>query len=123
MVALDNDKTERVRIVGIDTPETVDPRKPVGCFGPEASTRAKELLFGEEVILERKPDENRDKYDRLLRYITLNGEDVGALLIREGFAKSYPYFPHPRLESYEELQDEAKEAGKGLWGACTQKGR
>ncbi|MEK7591345.1 MAG: S-layer homology domain-containing protein [Patescibacteria group bacterium] len=109
---------ETVRIIGIDTPETVDPRKPVQCFGKEASNKLKELLEGEDVILETNPAEDRDKYDRLLRYVDLDGEDIGAKMIEDGYAYSYKQYPHPRLEEYNDLEKEAREENRGLWGSC-----
>lgn len=111
-------RRERVRIVGIDTPETVDPRKSVQCYGPEASARATALLSGRDVLLETKPDEDRDKYGRLLRYVRLNGVDIGAELVEEGYARAYDWYPHPRMETYDALQREAKQGRRGLWGAC-----
>ncbi len=121
VVRLQNGSQEHVRVIGIDTPETVDPRKSVGCYGPEASAEAKHLLTDKDVILTSKPDEDRDKYHRLLRYVSLAGQDVGALLIRQGFARAYDYFPHPRLHQYDALQAQAKAEGRGLWGACGRK--
>jgi|GEM_PF-3437483 len=112
------DTIETVRIIGIDTPETVHPSKPVQCFGKEASAKLKELLDGEEVTLEQNPVEDRDKYDRLLRYVDLDGEDIGASMIEEGFAYSYKQYPHPRLAEYNELEQEAREERRGLWGSC-----
>jgi len=111
-------KTARVRIVGIDTPETVDPRKPVQCFGKEASQHMRELVEGKDVVLQSKPDEDKDKYGRLLRYVQLEGDDVGAGMIRDGYAFSYKYFPHPRLELYNKLEQQARENDRGLWGAA-----
>lgn len=116
VVALQGGKEATVRVEGIDTPETVDPRKPVQCFGPEASAAMHTLVEGKSVILELKPDEDKDKYGRLLRYIRLNGEDIGARLIREGYAFSYRSFPHPRLQDYNALEKEAKKEKRGLWG-------
>ena len=115
-VQLTNGDDERVRIVGIDTPETVDPRKPVQCFGEEASARMKELVEGKSVVIEKKPDEDRDRYDRLLRYVIMDGEDIGALMISEGYAFSYKPFPHPKLREYNALEREARTEGRGLWG-------
>lgn len=112
-------KTEKVRIIGIDTPETVDPRKPVQCFGKEASARLKELLTGKAIELENNPAEDRDVYDRLLRYVELEGEDIGATMIREGYAHSYRKYPHPRLETYNDLEAEARTANRGLWADCS----
>ncbi|MDD5041968.1 MAG: S-layer homology domain-containing protein [Candidatus Peribacteraceae bacterium] len=109
---------ETIRIIGIDTPETVHPSKPVQCFGKEASAKLKELLDGEDVTLEKNPAEDRDKYDRLLRYVNLGGEDIGASMIEEGFAYSYKQYPHPRLEEYNALEQEAREENRGLWGGC-----
>lgn len=66
------DKTETLRLIGIDTPETVDPRKEVKCYGREASDRAKAMLNGKSVYLESDPTQGeRDKYNRLLRYVYL----------------------------------------------------
>lgn len=109
---------ESVRIIGIDTPETVHPSKPVQCFGKEASNALKEVLDGEEVTLEKNPAEDRDKYGRLLRYVEMDGVDIGASMIEEGFAYSYKQYPHPRLEEYNALEKEAREENRGLWGTC-----
>lgn len=109
---------ETVRIIGIDTPETVHPSKPVQCFGREASAALKEVLDGEEVTLEKNPAEERDKYGRLLRYVHIDGVDIGASMIEEGFAYSYKQYPHPRLEEYNTLEKEAREESRGLWGSC-----
>lgn len=114
------DKVESVRIIGIDTPETVHPSKPVQCFGKEASAKLKELLQGKEVALEKNPAEDRDKYDRLLRYVNLDGVDIGAKMIEEGYAFSYKQYPHPRLEAYNTLEQAAREENRGLWGSCTE---
>lgn len=111
---------ERVRLIGIDTPETVDPRKSVQCFGPEASARMKALLEGKTVLLQSKPDEDKDNYGRLLRYVSLDGEDIGAQMIREGYAQSIcNRYPHPRCELYEEFQEKATTMHLGRWSACT----
>lgn len=113
-----NGQEETVRVIGIDTPETVDPRKTVQCFGKEASAKMKSLVEGKNVELQKNPAEERDKYDRLLRYIELNGQDIGAQMIRDGYAFSYKSFPHPRLEEYNQLEREAREANRGLWSSC-----
>jgi micrococcal nuclease len=110
---------ERVRVIGIDTPETVDPRKLVECFGVEASNKAKELLkVGSEVYLERDPSQdNRDKYSRLLRYIWINENlDFGKYMIEEGYAYEYTYkHPYKYQEEYKNAQKQAEEDKKGLW--------
>lgn len=112
-----------VRFVGVDTPETVDPRRPVGCFGKEASDETKKLLTGKKVILQKDVSAT-DKYGRLLRFIFLpleNGEMlfVNDYLVREGFAKVKTYPPDRKFESrFLEAQEKAKIQKKGLWGKC-----
>jgi micrococcal nuclease len=115
-------KTKRVRLVGIDTPETVDPRKPVQCFGPEASKRMKGLLSGKAVTLASKPDEDHDSYGRLLRYVFLDGRDIGAGMIEEGYAQSIcAAFPHPKCAAYDALEQAAKTSKIGRWRSCGSK--
>lgn len=112
-----------VRFIGIDTPETVDPRRPVGCFGKEASNETKSLLTGREIILQKDVSEV-DKYKRLLRYIFLPLEDgqtlfVNDYLVREGFAKVLTYPPDIKYnEEFRQAEKEAKENRRGLWGKC-----
>ena len=110
--------SETVRIIGIDTPETVHPNKAVECFGMEASDRLKGLLDGKTILLQPNPAEDRDRYGRLLRYVELDGEDIGASMIRDGYAHSYKQYPHPRLTTYNGLEQEAKTERRGLWAAC-----
>ncbi|PIP57418.1 nuclease, partial [Candidatus Woesebacteria bacterium CG22_combo_CG10-13_8_21_14_all_39_10] len=83
---------EKVRYLGIDTPETVDPRKPVQCFGIEASKKNKELVEGKTVRLE-KDITDRDRYSRLLRYVWVDDIFVNLELVKQGFASSYAYPP------------------------------
>lgn len=112
-----------VRLLGIDTPETKDPRKPVQCFGKEAANESRKLINGRHVILEKDISET-DKYGRLLRYIFLPIEDgsllfVNDYLIREGFAKVLTYPPDVKYtEQFLEAQREAKDKKRGLWGRC-----
>ena len=115
-------KVETIRIIGIDTPETVDPRKPVQCFGIEASKKLKALLVGKSVSLIANPAEDRDMYKRLLRYVELGSKDIGAAMIADGYAFSYKEYPHPRLVQYNKLETEARGASKGLWRACPSSG-
>ena len=88
-VVLDNG--EHVRYLGIDTPEIHHPTKPKQCYGEEAAKRNQELVEGKYVFLERDK-EDRDKYNRLLRYVYVGFTSINAELVREGFAYSY-YFP------------------------------
>lgn len=109
---------ERVRYIGIDTPETVDPRKPVQCFGVEASKKNKELVEGKSVRLE-KDITDRDKYSRLLRYVWVGNTFINLELVKRGFAQSYSYPPDIKYQDqFVEAQKEAREAKTGLWGAC-----
>ena len=117
-ILLPGKKTDTVRIIGIDAPETKDPRKPVQCFGPEASAAMHALADGKTITLETRPGDDRDKYHRLLRYASINGRDIGAEMIEEGYARSYRLFPHPRTELYNRLETEAKAAHRGLWAGC-----
>jgi micrococcal nuclease len=112
------DTSETVRIIGIDTPETVHPNKAVECFGMEASNRLKNLLDGKAILLQPNPAEDRDRYGRMLRYVELDGEDIGASMIRDGYAYSYKQYPHSRLTNYNGLEQEARAARRGLWAAC-----
>lgn len=109
---------QRVRYIGIDTPETVDPRKPVQCFGKEASDYNKQLVEGKRVHLEKDITES-DKYDRLLRYVYINDTFVNLSLVQDGYAYSYSYPPDVKYQDrFVEAQRVAREQKKGLWGAC-----
>ncbi len=119
-----NGKTETVRLIGVDTPETVDPRKAVQCFGKQASDETKHLLLDQLVTLIPDPtQDDRDKYRRLLRYVYLpDGTDVGQLLISEGFAHEYTYkVPYLHQKTYKEDQKAVEAAKRGLWAdnACS----
>jgi micrococcal nuclease len=108
----------RVRFIGIDTPETKDPRKPLQKFGPEASGKTKELLSeSKRICLLSDPDgDELDKYGRRLAYIfTESGVDVNAELLRTGYAKGYFYFPFTRKEEFQCYAKKAKEAKVGMW--------
>lgn len=111
---------ERVRYIGIDTPETVDPRKPVQCFGVEASKRNKELVEGKMVRLE-KDITNKDKYQRLLRYVWVDDTLINLALVEDGYAQSYSYPPDIKYQDHFVVaQRQAREAKVGLWGACSE---
>lgn len=110
---------KHVRLLGINTPETVDPRKPVECFGKEASARMRTLVDGKRVRLDADPQaDERDIYDRLLRNVTLaDGRDLNASLVRDGFAYAYlsfPLNPHRKRE-LRQLQEAARIGQRGLW--------
>jgi micrococcal nuclease len=108
----------RVRYIGIDTPETVDPGKPVECYGRQASQRNRDLVEGRTVELEKDVSET-DQYGRLLRYVWTEGEMVNAILVRQGYAMVVTYPPDVKYdELFLELQRLAREEGQGLWSAC-----
>jgi len=114
-----NGKVESVRYIGIDTPETVDPRKPVQCFGVEASKKNKELVEGKMVRLETDITD-RDKYNRLLRYIWLDDILINQELVEQGYAKSYSYPPDIKYQDkFVAAEKKAREDKLGLWTACT----
>lgn len=113
--------TYAVRLIGIDTPETVHPTKPVECFGKEASAYLTSLVNGQLVTLERDSiGDNEDKYDRLLRYIELNGEDINGKMVKDGYAYAYTTYPFERSDQYVSYQTEARNNKVGLWasGVC-----
>jgi micrococcal nuclease len=117
-------KTETIRVIGVNTPETVDPRKPAECFGQEASAQAKKILTGKSVRLEADPSQQeRDRYGRLLRFIFLeDGTDVGLNLIQNGYAQQYLYDkPYTYYEQYKTAEADAKANKRGLWAddICT----
>jgi len=118
IVVLIDGLEHRVRYIGIDTPETVDPRLPVECFGREASERNRELVEGRTVELEKDVSET-DFFGRLLRYVWVNGEMVNATLVGEGYAVLVTYPPDVKYqELFLELQGQARAEGQGLWSAC-----
>ena len=116
-----DDHRERVRLIGINTPETVDRRKPVECFGPEAKDYARLLLpVGTPVLLERDT-EPRDDYGRLLGYIhrATDGLFVNLELAWQGFAAPLTIEPNTAYaDEFIAAAKAAQRAGRGLWGAC-----
>ncbi len=110
----------KLRYIGINTPETVDPRRPVECFGKEASNRNRDLVDGRTVGLEKDVSET-DKFGRLLRYVWLGGDMVNALLVRDGYAVASTYPPDVRYAGlFASLQAEARGGARGLWGPACQ---
>lgn len=120
-----NGESKTIRLIGINTPETVDPRREVECFGKEASNRAKELLTDKTIFLESDDSQgNTDKYDRLLRYVLLeDGTNFNERMIAEGYAYEYTYdLPYKYQSDFKRAQIEARELKKGLWADETCKG-
>lgn len=112
---------ERVRLIGIDTPESVKPGSPVECFGKEASAHTAELLpEGTPIRLELDVEE-RDRYDRLLAYVyrASDGEFVNLALARDGYAAQATFPPNvAHEEEFRAAVRAARESGAGLWSAC-----
>jgi len=109
---------EDVRLIGVDTPETVKPGTPVQCFGPRASHFSKARLSGERVRLVFGV-ERRDVYGRLLAYLYLDGNLYNGVLLRRGLARTLTIPPNDRFAPrFERIQLAAARAGRGLWGAC-----
>jgi micrococcal nuclease len=109
-----------VRMLGIDTPETVDPRKPEQCYGKEASNKTKELLTGKMVRLKLNPDrEEKDKYGRYLAFVYSGEVFLNEFLLEEGYAREYTFGkPYMFQKEFREVEGMAKEAKRGLWGVC-----
>lgn len=114
--------TQTIRLIGLDTPETVDPRKPVQCFGKEASNKAKELLTGRSVRLEVDASQGTlDKYGRTLGYIFRDdGLFYNKYMIEQGFAHEYTYnIPYKYQSEFKAAEKSARENQRGLWSPDT----
>lgn len=119
-----------IRIIGLDTPETVHPSQPVGCYGPEASAAAKARLEGQHVRLIEDPTQGKldpetglrtDYYDRALFYVELaDGTDFALSMIQDGLGEEYTYRgdEYQRAPAYRDAEALARETGAGLWGSC-----
>ncbi len=111
-------QVKRVRIIGVNTPETVAPNRPVECYGTEASTAAKGLLEGKHVLLEKDVSET-DQFGRLLRYVYVEGLFVNDWLVRSGYAQVSSFPPDVKyIPGLLEAQRSAQSSSTGLWGAC-----
>ena len=118
VVAFADGHTDTIRVLGVDTPETHDPRKPVQCFGPEAAAYTARRLTGRVVRLESDV-ETRDRYGRRLAYVYLDGELFEDELLLRGYARLLviqPNTAHARTLLADELA--ARRDRRGLWGAC-----
>jgi len=117
-----NGTDETIRLVGVDTPETHDPRKPVQCYGPAAAAFTKNTLSAQGSKVRLAADglsSNRDRYNRLLRYVYLpDGTLFNQKLIEEGYGFYYPYFPFTKSDDFAAAEKRAMVANRGLWGNC-----
>ena len=127
-VALDDGDTETVRLIGVDTPETVKPDTPVQCFGPQASAFEHRTVEGHRVRL-LTGVEPRDFYGRLLAYVWVkyaaaprgrsDERFLEVELLRRGLARTLTFHPNDRFSlRFERLEQKAAKSGKGLWNAC-----
>jgi micrococcal nuclease len=111
---------ERVRLIGVDTPESVKPGTPVQCYARRASAFTHRLLDGAAVRLVSGA-ERRDRYGRLLAYVyrESDGLFINAALVRDGYARTLEIAPNTaHAGEFAALASAARRAGKGLWGAC-----
>lgn len=111
---------ETLRFIGVDTPETHDPRKAVQCFGQAAANFTKDLIGKNKVRLASDQlSTNRDRYNRLLRYVYLpDGKLVNAEIIQRGYGFAYLGFPFTKSEQFRKYEVEARKAERGLWKSC-----
>ncbi len=109
---------QKLRYIGIDTPETKDPRRPVGCFGKEASNKNNELVGGKEVTLEKDVSET-DNYGRLLRSVWVGDLFVNEYLVKNGYAYASTYPPDVKYQNiFRQAEIYARDNSLGLWGSC-----
>lgn len=115
-----NGHNETIRFIGVDTPETHKPNTPVQCYGPAAAAFTKNTIGNQQVRLALDPkSSNRDRYDRLLRYVYLpDGTLVNEKLIEEGYGFYYPYFPFTKSDEFARAERSAQSAHRGLWANC-----
>jgi micrococcal nuclease len=117
---------EKVRLIGVDTPETVHPKKPVACFGREAKQFTRDAVEGKTIrlVLDNVNTKRRhkDRYGRTLAYAYLaDGTMLNAELIRQGYAHAYTRFPFRYLVEFRELERAARAEALGLWSSCSLK--
>lgn len=120
-IAVDmNGRVEKVRFIGVDTPETHKPNTPVQCYGPAAAAFTKAAIGNGRVrLVSDSLSTDRDRYGRLLRYVYLpDGTNLDELLIRNGYGFYYPYFPFSKSARFDAAERAAMAAHQGLWGNC-----
>lgn len=110
-----------IRLIGVDTPEVQSQYRNEECFGPEASKFAREAFLGAQVELLKDPlTDNLDKFERYLRNLKLeDGRLISEILLENGYATVYEPANFAKKEEFRKLEERAREADLGLWGACT----
>jgi micrococcal nuclease len=105
--------------LAIDTPETKDPRKPVQCFGNEATKKMQSFVSGKYVrLVDDRSQGNRDTYSRLLRYVYDGKTFINREMVAQGYAFSYKQYPTKFLNEFNRLEQQAREKNLGLWNRC-----
>ncbi|HEX4774368.1 MAG TPA: thermonuclease family protein [Candidatus Saccharimonadales bacterium] len=115
-----NGQAEKVRFIGVDTPETHKPNTPVQCFGPQAAAYTKSTIGKQRVrLVSDSLSTDRDRYNRLLRYVYLpDGTNVNEKLVQQGYGFYYPFFPFSKQAQFSADEQSATIQHKGLWAAC-----
>lgn len=109
---------QKVRLIGINTPETKDPRKEIQCFGNQAEKETQKILIGKIIKLEKDISET-DRYGRLLRYVYVDGLFINKYLVENGFAYSISYPPDIKYQKIlSQSESLARKQGRGLWSNC-----
>lgn len=116
---------EKVRMIGINSPESVDPRRHVECFGKEASLHLKQLIEGKIVRLATdETQQDRDRYGRILRYVFLDDRNINEQMIWDGYAYEYTYaLPYRYQAEFRLAEQEAQKVKAGLWASDTCQGK
>ena len=114
---------EKVRLIGVDTPETVHPRKPVECYGKEASEFTRKMVEGKTVRLEiddtNAKRHHKDRYDRTLAYVYLeDGTLLNSEIIRQGYGRIITRYKFRYLDQFRTIQQHAQEEKLGVWFYC-----
>lgn len=118
LIARIDGQRRRVRIIGIDAPESVHPERPVQCYAKRASKATRNRLQGKRVKLIYDV-KREDRYSRTLAYVELAGRDHGSWMIKRGYARAMAIEPNTsRKSEYSDSEERARSAGRGLWRAC-----
>lgn len=116
---------EKIRLIGMDTPESVKPNHPVECFGKEATLHAKSLLKNKELtFVSDYTQDTRDRYGRMLGYVFMDGKNFAEIMIADGYAYEYTYNKKYRYQSnFKSAQRNARKEERGLWSPETCNGK